>query len=382
RAQALEGALKLEAGETRFASGASLPPSTLNFSVSGRDPSAFQFKGDLHAGEIGPVRVNGRWDGERLRGQAWWAPQPLAVFQPLLPPDWKLLLRDGGFYAQVAFSAAAGQGVKAGGHGVVKQGSAWTKDNQFNGVDFVLPFRFRDATWQLGTRGPVRLRIAEIQSQVPARDITASLQGSYPWSDARPLVLSDVSASLLGGSVRMQQLRMPQHTPALLRLENISSSELITATNVKQVALSGAINGALPLWLDNPQWIVHDGWLTSPGPLTLRVDKEMADAMARDNAAAAAAVNWLRYMEISRSWTRLDVDNLGVLRMRSEFQGESHVDGKKSGVRLNYQHQENLFTLWRSLRFGDNLQSWLEQHATLPAARCKATSGKTCEEQP
>ncbi len=99
------------------------------------------------------MRVSGRWDGERLRGQAWWAPQPLAVFQPLLPPDWKLLLRDGGFYAQVAFSAAAGQGVEAGGHGVVKQGSAWTKDNQFNGVDFVLPFRFRDATWQLGTRG-------------------------------------------------------------------------------------------------------------------------------------------------------------------------------------------------------------------------------------
>ncbi|MBD9233626.1 MAG: arginine--tRNA ligase [Alistipes onderdonkii] len=296
--------------------------------------------------------------------------------------DEKLLLRDGGFYAQVAFSAAAGQGFEAGGHGVVKQGSAWTKDNQFNGVDFVLPFRFRDSTWQLGTRGPVRLNIAEIQSQVPARDITASLQGSYPWSEASPLVLSDVSASLLGGKIRMQQLRLPQHTAALLRLENISSSELITATNVKQVTLSGAINGALPLWVDNPQWIVHDGWLTSPGPLTLRVDKEMADAMARDNAAAAAAVNWLRYMEISRSWTRLDVDNLGVLRMRSEFQGESHVDGKTSGVRLNYQHQENLFTLWRSLRFGDNLQSWLEQHATLPAARCKATSGKTCEEQP
>ncbi|MDT3621355.1 YdbH family protein [Cronobacter malonaticus] len=380
--QALEGALKLDAGATRFTSGASLPPSTLNFSVQGRDPSAFQFKGDLHAGEIGPVRVNGRWDGERLRGQAWWSPQPLAVFQPLLPPDWKLLLRDGGFYAQVAFSAAAGQGFEAGGHGVVKQGSAWTKDNEFNGVDFVLPFRFRDSTWQLGTRGPVRLNIAEIQSQVPARDITASLQGGYPWSEANPLVLSDVSASLLGGKIRMQQLRLPQHTAALLRLENISSSELITATNVKQVALSGAINGALPLWVDNPQWIVHDGWLTSPGPLTLRMDKEMADAMARDNAAAAAAVNWLRYMEISRSWTRLDVDNLGVLRMRSEFQGESHVDGKTSGVRLNYQHQENLFTLWRSLRFGDNLQSWLEQHATLPAARCKATSGKTCEEQP
>ncbi|NYY76153.1 hypothetical protein DMI70_17260 [Escherichia coli] len=33
-----------------------LPPSTLKFSVDGRDPTYFLFKGDLHAGEIGPVR--------------------------------------------------------------------------------------------------------------------------------------------------------------------------------------------------------------------------------------------------------------------------------------------------------------------------------------
>ncbi|MDI8746308.1 hypothetical protein MJM83_31520, partial [Salmonella enterica subsp. enterica serovar Montevideo] len=40
--------------------------------VEGREPTLFQFKGDLRAGAIGPVRLNGRWDGERLRGQAWW----------------------------------------------------------------------------------------------------------------------------------------------------------------------------------------------------------------------------------------------------------------------------------------------------------------------
>jgi hypothetical protein len=39
--------------------------------------------------------VNGRWDGERLRGQAWWPKQSLTVFQPLIPPDWKMTLRDG-----------------------------------------------------------------------------------------------------------------------------------------------------------------------------------------------------------------------------------------------------------------------------------------------
>ncbi len=36
--QALEGALKLDAGATRFTSGASLPPSTLNFSRPGARP--------------------------------------------------------------------------------------------------------------------------------------------------------------------------------------------------------------------------------------------------------------------------------------------------------------------------------------------------------
>ncbi len=96
-----------------------LPPSTINFSVEGREPTLFQFKGDLRAGAIGPVRLNGRWDGERLRGQAR-PKQSLIVFQPLLPPDWKMTLREGSLYAQVAFSAAQGQGFEAGGHGVLK----------------------------------------------------------------------------------------------------------------------------------------------------------------------------------------------------------------------------------------------------------------------
>lgn len=46
----LQGALSLEAGKTIFTSGSMLPPSTINFSVEGREPTLFQFKGDLRAG--------------------------------------------------------------------------------------------------------------------------------------------------------------------------------------------------------------------------------------------------------------------------------------------------------------------------------------------
>lgn len=54
----------------------------------------------------------------------------------------------------------AGQGFEAGGHGVLKGGSARMPDNKINGVDFILPFRFHNGAWQLGTRGPISLRIA------------------------------------------------------------------------------------------------------------------------------------------------------------------------------------------------------------------------------
>lgn len=371
------GALTLDAGQTTFTGGSVLPPSTLTFSVEGSEPTVFQFKGDLRAEKIGPVRVNGRWDGERLRGQAWWPRQSLTVFQPLVPPEWKMNLLDGSLYAQVAFSAAAGQGFEAGGHGVLRDGSAWMPDNQISGVDVVLPFRYREGTWHFGTRRPVSLRIGEIANQVTARNIAADLQGSYPWSEKTPLELSDVSIDVLGGKVTMRQLRLPQHDPALLRLQQISSSELITAINPKQFAMSGPFDGALPLWLDNNEWIIKDGWLHNPGPMTLRVDKDTADALVKDNIAAGAAINWLRYMEISRSWTKLELDKQGVLKMQAAIKGTSFVEGKSNTVNLNYTHEENVFELWRSLRFGDNLHSLLRQNATLPAVPC--AKGKECE---
>jgi hypothetical protein len=99
----------------------------------------------------------------------------------------------------------------------------------------------------------------------------------------------------------------------------------------------------------------------------------------KDNIAAGAAINWLRYMEISRSWTTLNLDRQGVLKMKAAIKGTSFVEGKSNTVNLNYAHEENVFELWRSLRFGDNLQSLLKQKAKLPAVPC--ANGKKCEDK-
>jgi len=199
------------------------------------------------------------------------------------------------------------------------------------------------------------------------QNIRADLQGNWPWSEQSPLTLQDVSLDLLGGQITLPALRMPQHDPARVSLRNISLSELVTALKPKQFAMSGKVNGELPLWLNNPRWLVEKGWIANSGPLNFRLDKDMADAITRNNVATGAALDWLRYMEVSRSWATINLNNLGDLTMEAQVQGVSQFSNRRQTVNLNYRHQENLFQLWRSLRFGDNLQSWLEQHATLPS---------------
>lgn len=363
---AFSGKFNLSAKQTDFSNGGFLPPATLELNVKGRDPSAFLYDGSLQAEAIGPVRLQGRWDGERLRGQGWWPTQPLSVFQPLLSEDLKMRIQSGQLKAQVAFSAASDQGFEAGGHWVVSDGSVRTPDNEINGVNFSLPFRLKAHRWHFGAKQPVTLRISEIKNQFSLQNITADLQGWYPWSAREPLRLSNVSVALLGGSLSMASLQMPQTRPALLRLNQIGLSELVTAIKPKQIAMSGRINGELPLWLTHSRWLIKDGWLANSGPLTVRLDKDFADAIASNNLAAGAAMDWLRYMQISRSWATLNLDNLGALSLSAQVEGTSRFSDKDQRVSLNYTQQENLFQLWRSLRFGDNLQSWVEQHATLP----------------
>lgn len=364
---AFNGGFALRSGQTRFSYGGWLPPSELRFDAKGRDPGHFLWRGQLTAEDIGPLRVHGRWDGERLRGEAWWPAQSLSVFQPLLSSDLKMRIQSGKLRAQMAFSAASGQGFEAGGFWAVKQGSVWMPDSEINGIDFTLPFRLKDHQWQLGRRGPVSLRIAEVKNQFALQNITADLQGHYPWQERQPLTLSNVNLDLLGGHVSMPALRLPQHQPARISLRDIDLSRLVTALKPKQFAMSGKVNGELPLWVNNPHWLIEKGWIANSGPLTFRMDKDMADAIVSNNVAAGAAMDWLRYMEIARSWATLDLDNVGNLILQSEVKGTSQFSNRRQSVNLNYRHQENLFQLWRSLRFGDNLQSWVEQNATLPS---------------
>ncbi|WP_043912598.1 YdbH family protein [Serratia inhibens] len=366
RNPAFNADIQLVAGKVSFTDGGHLPSPVLALQLKGTTPDSFQWQGKLQAEQIGPIALHGRWDGERLRGEGWWPKQSLKVFQPLISPDLNITLRDGEFYAQSAFSAARVQGFEAGGHWVVNNGGMWLKDGEMSGLDFVMSYRFKNHLWQLGAKRPVTLRIKSFSNLFEMQNITADLQGFYPYSEPAPLTLSNVGLDALNGHISLSALRMPQHDAAVLKLDKVDLSALFTALKPKQFAMSGKVDGELPLYLNHPKWLVRNGWIANAGMLTLRLDKDMADAIGSNNLATGAAIDWLRYMEINRSQASVDLDNLGELTLKARIDGVNPQKSAKREVILNYTHQENVFQLWRSLRFGDNLQEWLEQALSKP----------------
>lgn len=356
-----KGSLQLVTDRVSFSNGGYLPPAVLGLQLDGKRPNSFQWQGRLQAQLIGPIALGGRWDGKRLRGEGWWPKQSLTVFQPLLSPDLNIKLREGEFYAQSAFSAAREQGFEAGGHWVVRNGGMWLKDGEMNGLDFVLPYRLKNQRWQLGSKQPVMLRIKSLNNLFEMQNITADLQGNYPYSDAHPLTLSHVGVDMLNGHVSLSALRLPQHDATVLKLDKIDLSELFTVLNPQQLTMSGRVDGELPLYLNHPEWLVRNGWLANDGVLTLRLDKDMTDAIGSKNLATGAVIDWLRYMEINHLKAQVDLDNLGALTLTARINGVNPQKNAKREVMLNYSHQENVFQLWRSLRFGANLQERLEQ---------------------
>lgn len=361
------GQFNITADHTFFGETSQLPAAQLNVKVNGTTPDQFGFKGQLVANRIGPVKVIGRRDNSRWLGRAWWPEQPLSVFQPLVGPTKSVALRSGKLRAQAAFSLTEDKGFQAGGHWVVNNGSIWLPNYQFHGVNFSLPFRFNDHRWHFGLREPVSLSVETIDNKFPMSHLSLKLKGSWPWDEQNPLTLNDASLDIFGGTLSMAHLRLPQHQSALLEIKHLGMSQLITAIHPKQIAMSGKISGQLPFWLENSPWLIEKGWIKDDKGLTLRVDKDLLDQILKNNLAAGAAIDWLRYMEISKSYATVNVSVKGDMLMKSQIHGTSRFDDKRQRVNLNYQHTENIFMLWRSLSYGDNLQSWLEEQTRLPA---------------
>ncbi|WP_119711053.1 intermembrane phospholipid transport protein YdbH family protein [Arsenophonus endosymbiont of Aleurodicus floccissimus] len=130
---------------------------------------------------------------------------------------------------------------------------------------------------------------------------------------------------MLGGAVRLAKLCWQQIAPVILTIDRIDLSQLLTRLRTTtQVAMSGKISGQLPFFLNNPDWIVKEGWLANSGNITLRLGKELVDSIGENHLSVRVAMAWLRYLEINRSQTEISLSNLRDITLNAQILNYCH----------------------------------------------------------
>lgn len=360
------GALQFTMSTAHLGPSSQLPPAQLKFELKGKTPSQFGWQAILLTDKIGPIRFIGRRDNDDWLGRGNWPEQALTVIQPLIGDKNTLAVRQGTINGAIAFSIRPDVGLQLGGHWRVKNGELWTPKNRYRAIQFSLPYRYRQGQWQFGPKAPVDLFIGQIENQTTISNVHAELQGFYPFTELKPLRLVQVNLNLLGGRVHLAEFRLPQQQAAKLEFSNIDLSQLISLLHPSQFAMSGHINAELPIWLSRNSWKISHGWFSNAGDVTLRMDKELIDRLIRNNLVAGVALDWLRYMEINKLQALADVNSKGLLKLTARVAGTSEFSHNRQRVRLNYTHQQNILTLWQSLSFTNNLESWLTENVKLP----------------
>lgn len=362
----LSGSVALRAKKIHLSTGGSMSTPELRLQFQGPSINNITLNGVLLTDHIGPAQLYGHWNGERLRGSGWLSKQPITAFQSLVPAEVKTTLHNGYLSAQSAFSFSGKEGLQMRGHFVTSNAEIWYNDVKIWIKDSIASYRFHNKRWQLGVEHPVSLQLKLISNFFNIHSVTAKIQGFYPYTNNYPFILSTLRIELMGGSIELNELKLPSQQAAVITVNEININNLLHTMKVKKFTMSGYVNGELPLFLNDPQWLIKEGWLENKGEMTLYIDSDIIREIKKRDTEAGIAVNLLNHLEIKQSRMNINLDNFGNLIMRSNTHGiNSDIDSKRD-IMINHQHQQNIFKFARSLQFSDKIKERIEQKLSSP----------------
>jgi hypothetical protein len=338
----------------------------LEVQLQGPSLQQLTWQGVLRSGQIAPMTGKGRWNGQVLQGDLRWSEEMLQRLQPLLPPQKQWTLKQGTLHHTARFTASADQGLALIGLLELNNAAIGLKEGMINGINLHLPYRWQQQ-WQLGQPDqPVTLQIKELRQILTLRQIMLRVHGALPYSQRDPLQLSGQVGEILGGTITLPALRLPQQDqPSLLQLTEIDLAQLNYLLDQRALKLTGKLSGCFPLYATDPQWLINQGHLWNTTPLTSTMDSAAADKL-RQHGISERVMDWITQLQIQQAQAEVQLDTLGLLTLKALLKGNTPQQPQQP-VQLQYQHQENLLTLWRSLQASDLLKQQIEQQA--PALR-------------
>ena len=231
---------------------------------------------------------------------------------------------------------------------------------EINGIEFTLPYQLNDTQLKFGRNKPIAVNIDEVNVGVPIRNIRVNVSGYYPYSRNKPLNLNKLTMNLLDGELKVESFALPQLKPAYLELAHIRFESILEVAQYQQIDLHGRANARLPFWLNGTPCYVCDGEFWQESPSTLKISKEIMNAIAESSGySEQILVYLLNDTTINELKSRLHVTKSGDLILNSQLIMKLNQQ-ENARVNFNYNHKENLFQLWHLINTGAYVEQDIE----------------------
>ncbi|WP_117471568.1 YdbH family protein [Mannheimia granulomatis] len=360
----LKGEIKLKSPEIRFSYGGNLPKPEAKLAFNGRTEN-LNFKGIINTTELGPLKLFARRQlteqSSQIVGKLYWPEQSARGFQPLFPFRSQWIIKQGTIRGETAFSASIKNGLIAGGHLAIRNGGISLPNGEATGIEFALPYRYRDGHFHFGVKKPIAVNIAQIKLGDLALDkISMKINGYYPYNKTKPLNLNELTFKLFGGNLNIKRFSLPQTELAYLNLERIDFEELLNFIQYQQIDLKGKANATLPFWLSGKPCYICDGLLTQAQTSYLTFTPELLAAMGNSGYTEQILLHLVDKSKINDFRSLINVGPSGDLVLDGKLKLSSNQGESK--VNLNYNHRENMFDLWDLINYGSQFEQKLENY--------------------
>ncbi len=177
--------------------------------------------------------------------------------------------------------------------------------------------------------------------------------------------VEEFSGEVFGGTFRLAPMQLARGASGLLYIDGIYLEEMLQYYEFQAVDATGQLDGEVPFILQPGGIQVEQGKLVArePGGYMRLTQLDALEGAMAGNAALKLAMEVLQDLE----YHSLDCDF--SYQVNGDFRGKIAVRGRtrsadhEQPINLNYQHEENLLQLLRSLRFSSDIQQTMERWA-------------------
>lgn len=358
----LNGSVRLASPLIAFDYGGELLQPKLDLNFNGETEN-LNMNGLLSSGKLGPIRLFARRhltaDESNLVGRLYWVEQSANVFQSLFPFRNKWIITGGRIKGETAFSVNAKKGLIAGGHFAIRQGDISLPSGEIKGIDFSLPYHYQANYFDLGTKKPVEINIQEINLGIPFTNISAKIQGRYPYTQKKPLQLRELSLNILDGSLNVERFALPQTKIAQLNLYHINLAKILDLAQYHQIKLTGRVNARFPFWLGGKPCYICDGEIEQAGQSFMKFTPELMEAFKKAGYTERILSYTVNDSRINELTAKVNLSTQGEMLLNAKVKTQL-IEHEKTKINLNYNHKENMFDLWKLINYGSKIEQQIE----------------------